>query len=214
MGTTPATRKRKVRIARIGITGMIGAGKSAVADILRDRGYPVLVSDLIAKELLDGDPAVRTEVAAAFGEGIFDAAGRVDRVSLAREAFSSVDRLRTLNAIIHPRVLPILEERMDALGREGKKAVFVESALIYEAELEEHFDYVIAVTAPEEEIFVRKEATGAAARENLQRRIDSQLPQEEKAKLADFTIRNDGTRAELESRTLFILEILKSLCGF
>ncbi len=208
-----ATRPAAPRIARIGITGMIGAGKSSVAALVREQGHLLLDSDRIGGDLLDGDARVRREVQAALGGDAFDAAGNADRRRIAEIVFSDAGKLRALNAIIHPRVIALLEQRIRAAAREGRKMVFVESALIFEAELDESFDYVIVVAAPVETVFARLGARTDERKAEILRRMSAQMPQEEKMRMADFTIYNDGTRAELKTRTFFILRILEKLAG-
>lgn len=213
MATRSAQRSSSVRIARIGITGMIGSGKSTVAAIIRDQGHLLLDSDRIGGELLDGDARVRREVQSLFGGDVIGPGGRVNRTRVAEAAFTDAAKLRALNAIIHPRVLSILERKIRDASRDGRKIVFVESALIFEAELEENFNYVIVVASPVDMIFDRLHLRTEAEKEQILRRMSAQLPQEEKMRMADFTIFNDGTRAELKSRTLFILGIVNALCA-
>lgn len=196
-----------------GLTGPIGSGKSQVARILEREGVPVLSSDAIAHELMERDPTVRRQLQQLFGNDVVPESGPIDRAALAQAVFGSSlehhQRRRALEQIVHPRVLERIAAELDRLDREGTPLAFVESALIYEAGIEELFDYVVAVVAPYELRRQRVHERGDGADFSLRQR--TQLSDEEIRQRADFVITNDGSLAELEAATKTFLAIARHL---
>jgi len=193
-----------------GITGGIGAGKSAVGAIIAAR-HPVLSSDRIAKDLLETDPGVRADIVHVFGAEVYLAGGKPNREWLASVVFSDPQKLEVLNSIIHPRTIKRMLKQAEELARNGAGIVFVESALLYEAKVDRHYNAIIAVVADEETIFQRLTQRGGFNREDVERRMANQLPQDEKAGRADFVIRNNGSLDELERSTLLVVRIIESM---
>lgn len=193
----------------VGITGGFGAGKSAVASIIRAR-HPVLDSDEMARALVENDREVGERLRGVFGTGIFDEHGVLLRKTLASLAFADAKKLAALNAIVHPKVLARMEELAAEYAAKGHRLLFVESALIYEARIEDRFDHVIAVLADTDAVLARAD-TSRYTESDIRNRIARQLPAEEKAGRADFTIRNNGSIDELTRSAMFILTVLEAL---
>ena len=194
----------------VGLTGSIGAGKSTVASIIEER-YPVLYTDRIARDIMERDDAVRSALIERFGVQAYLSDGSIDRRWLAELVFEDASKLAALNDIVHPPTVEEVNNRAAELHAAGHRMVFVESALIFEAELEEQFDFIVAVVADVQKATARiieRDAVDAAA---VERRMRTQLPPEEKADLADFTIRNNGNLEDLRRSTTAILTILNSL---
>ena len=194
----------------IGLTGSIGAGKSTVADIIREQ-YPVLDTDRIARDIMESDDAVRNSLTELFGSAVFLADGTLDRQFLASVVFADARQLAMLNAIVHPPTILRVRDAAAALHAEGNRLVFVESALVFEAGIEEEFDYTVAVVAETEISLERIMQRDGIDRENATLRLQRQLPPEEKNRLADFTIRNNSGLDELRRATGIILLILSRM---
>jgi len=189
----------------VGLTGGIGAGKSTALDALGRLGAATLSTDRVVHELY-GDPGVRDEVVARFG-GAVQRDGMIDRAALARAAFATPQDRQWLESLLWPRV----GERMVA-WREGletvrprPRAAVIEVPLLFESGLDHGFDATIAVIADEA---TRKERAAARGHEALAERGARQLSQEEKAQRATYTVRNDATTADLESKLSAILDML------
>lgn len=198
----------------VGITGGIGTGKSTVSKLLQERGWVVYSSDVTAKEIMATDVQVRHELAAAFGEQILTPNG-VNAPLLASLVFGPLPEhetnLDTLNGIVHPRVLEVHMRAIEAEAEKGTSIVAVESALIYEIDLEDGFDYIIVVDAPQETCIARVVGRSGISKEEVQRRIDKQMPMEQKRGLADFVIDNAGTPEELAQATSTIAMIIEAM---
>lgn len=194
----------------IGLTGSIGAGKSTVAGIIREK-YPVLDTDLIAREIMEHDEAIRDALVERFGVQTYFSDGSLDRQFLSSIAFGDEDNLQALNQIVHPPTIQQVLEKASKLAEEGHRLIFVESALIFEAEIEDMFDYTIAVSAETEHIIQRISARDGIERDRVLVRLRHQLPPEEKTNLADFVIRNNGDVSDLRAATTAIISILSHL---
>jgi dephospho-CoA kinase len=195
---------------RVGLTGGLGAGKSTVARMFAVRGAVVLQSDSIGWELMEPGQAVYAAIVAWFGRSVVLPNGGLDRSALARLAFDE-GRVEELNAIVHPAVIAVQEERMR--GAASDAVVIVESALIFETKYggasgwRERFDRMVLVTAPEKlkiARFLERAGATAETRSELEaealRRLAAQMPDEAKAAFCDYVLVNDGDLAGLEAQ--------------
>ncbi|HEX5193254.1 MAG TPA: dephospho-CoA kinase [Solirubrobacteraceae bacterium] len=191
----------------IGLTGGIGAGKSTALAALGRLGAVTLSSDRVVHELY-GDAEVRDRVVQRFGEGLVRD-GEIDRGALASAAFSTDEDRHWLEQLLWPRV----GERMAAWRAEQERrsppprALVVEVPLLFESGLQRGYDATIAVIADES---IRAARAGGRGHRALAEREARQLPQEEKAQLATYTVVNDGSEAELEAQLSSILEMLST----
>lgn len=199
----------------LGITGGIGSGKSTVAECIRKAGFPVLSSDGIAKTIMATNADVLSDIVAHFGVAVLAADGSLNRTELANRVFGASpeheQNLRVLNALVHPYVIQELHQQAKALFDAGERCVFNESALLFETRLEECYDYVIVVDAPETIRVQRVAASRGLTEEEVRRRIAAQMPAAEKVRYADFVVNNAGSEAELEKAVQFLLAIVPTL---
>ena len=169
---------------RVGITGGIGSGKSTVCRLFAAKGIPVYDSDSEAKRLMAAE--LRGAIEARFGRDIYRE-GELDRGRLATIVFADSQALADLNAIVHPAVM-----RDFAAWAERQTADYVvlESAILYEAGLENAVDRVVAVLAPVELRVERACRRDGADPEAVRRRIAAQLDDDTLCRRADFTLVN------------------------
>ncbi|MCX6170598.1 MAG: dephospho-CoA kinase [Ignavibacteriales bacterium] len=194
---------------KIAVTGGIGSGKSLVTTIIEKSGYPVIRSDEVAKELMRKDEAIKRKIIKEFGPPSYNEKG-LNTKYLAENIFTHPQKVEKINSIVHPPTINKIEELTSQLFLKSK-IVFVESALIYEANIQDWFDYVILIYADEATRIARVMKRETITQEDLRNRIGSQISDEQKKGAADFVIENNSTTAELEKRTLFILNILKAI---
>lgn len=177
------------------LTGGLGSGKSTAARRFVEHGAVVLDLDLVAREVLESDPAVADRLAGEFGRGILAPDGSVDRAALASAAFSSPERTALLDSIMFPLILRRAEILLDqmASAEEPPAAVALEVPLLAEApDFADIADVVVAFSAPAEmrvERAVEREMPEADAR----RRSAVQATDEQRSALADVVIENSGT---------------------
>jgi dephospho-CoA kinase len=186
----------KAVMLRLGLTGGIASGKSAVAAMLREMGFAVLDADSLAHKLMEPGLPAYGEIVHEFGPAVVDASGRVDRAKLAAVVFADRAKLDRLNAIVHPRVEEALFRQFEELARNGTRdAAFAEAALLVEAGYHKKLDgLVVAWSRPEQQI-ERLRARGFSD-EEARRRITAQLPVADKLKLATEKIDCSGSLEE------------------
>ena len=182
---------------KIAITGNIGSGKSTFAQFVEEAKYPVLRADDISKKILVEDEKVKNLVIKEFGEKSFKD-GKPDKTFLANEVFSKPKKLQKLESILHPRVIKSIEKSSTEILKTNK-VVFVEAALIYEADIEAMFDYVVLITSNRTNRLNRKMKSGLTEQDFTQRE-SNQIPEEEKKKRADFIFSNDGSIDDLKMK--------------
>jgi dephospho-CoA kinase len=135
-----------VRALRIGLTGPIGCGKSTVAGILMERGASVIDADTVARAVTQPATPGHDAVIEAFGPAVQGPDGTLDRVALATIVFNDPDRLRELEAIVHPLVRPLIVEELSAADAAGRPAVAIEAIKLVEGGLAELCDEIWLVT--------------------------------------------------------------------
>lgn len=188
----------------IGLTGGIGSGKSTVATYIASKGIPVYIADEEAKKLMDSK-RISTKIQAIFSENIFSEKGKLDRKKIASIVFNSPKKLSELNAIVHPEV----KKHFANWLKKHKNAPFVikEVAILFETEGNLSCDKVILITAPQEVRIERAMDRDNVDRESILKRIQNQLPEEEKIQKSDFVVYN----IELQNTFKEVDQILKIL---
>ena len=182
----------------IGLTGGIGTGKSEVSRLLGELGAEVIEADKVAHEAYEpGTPGWR-EVVEAFGEGVLDADGRIDRKRLGGIVFDDEQAREKLNGIIHPIVRRLLEERIAEFERQGTSVAVIEVPLLVEAIRQQSrwtrmLDEIWVVTAPEDEVVARVRARSGLDETATRARIGSQATEDERIQYADAVIDNGGS---------------------
>jgi dephospho-CoA kinase len=203
------------KVLFIGVTGNFGTGKSTVCKIIDEFGYPVIYSDSLAKELMVKNEELKKRIIKNFGEEAYLEDGSLNRKWLAEKVFSnspeSEQILARLNAIVHPFVLDETEKIITRLIEEGNRMIFFESALIFEANIQDLFDYIILVDSKKEKIYERMEKLGKFSKEDVDLRLQRQIPAKEKYNSVDFIIQNNGSLEELKTNVKLILEMLEEL---
>jgi dephospho-CoA kinase len=181
---------------RYGLTGGIASGKSTVAAMLRELGFPVLAADRIAHQVIEPGQSAYAEVIAKFGEEILDADQHINRRRLGAIVFNDREKLNQLNGIVHPRVEEELIKRFAELQSAGKyKAAFLEAALIFEANLHKRLDGVVVTWCLPEQQLARLIERGLSELE-ARKRIAMQMPVREKLALASDKIDCSGSLDE------------------
>ncbi len=183
-----ATFYTEASLLKVGLTGGIASGKSAVAGMFAQLGAQVIKADEIAHQLMQPGEGVYAEVVRHFGKGILNPDGTVNRPHLAEIAFGGVtgnqpSRVHELNRIVHPAVIEKQEQWLEEAGKRDPKAVaIVEAALILEAEIKRWAD--------------RMNIDEETARREVSRRMSAQLSDADKVKAADYVIDNSGSLDE------------------
>lgn len=199
----------------IAITGGLGTGKSTVSKLISKNGYPIINTDLLAKKIISRSKEIQQQIIQNFGNNSIDENGNLNSLVLSKlvfgEKIENKKNLELLNSIIHPPVIDEMIKEIEELAKNNHKIIFVESALIFEANLEDGFDYIIVVDAPiEKRIEWFKKRTNLTEKEFFYIQ-NSQLSQDFKKNNADFVIENYKTTEELEKSVNTLLNIIKIL---
>ena len=190
---------------KVGVTGGIGAGKSLICSILERIGYPVFYSDIEAKKIITSNPQVRTDLIELFGIQIFKN-GQLDRNLLASLLFSDSTFIEKINSIVHPKVREEFENW--ALSQDSP-LVFNEAAILFETGSYKNFDATILVTAPLEIRLNRVMNRDNSIKADVQKRIDNQWSDEQKAILSTYRIQNNGIQSVLDQLDEVLNELIK-----
>ncbi|HEX6650081.1 MAG TPA: dephospho-CoA kinase [Pyrinomonadaceae bacterium] len=174
---------------RVGLTGSIGVGKSYVASLFAELGCHVLDADQTAREVvLPGTPGLNA-VTQAFGEDILNPDGTLNRKQLGALVFADEAQRQRLNHILHPFIIARQDEILKGWEAEDPRGIgIVDAALMIESGGYRRFDKLIVVHCLPEVQLERLMLRDKLSRDEAQRRIDSQMPQEEKQRFADYLI--------------------------
>lgn len=191
---------------KVALTGGAGSGKSAVGERLRALGLQVVDTDILAREVAaPGSPGFR-EIVAAFGRKIVRADGVLDRPALRRIIMGDAEARRSLEQILHPRIIRRLEALTAEAAASGCTVLFVEVPLLFEAGWNDYFNVIVAVLADEETRIQRLMERDRVSRKQARALLQIQKPDAEKIKGSDFIIKNCGSPEQLATAVHEFLE--------
>jgi dephospho-CoA kinase len=193
-------------MAYFGLTGGIASGKSTAARVFAELGAKIIDADRLGHEVIGRRGEAYEELLREFGAAILDASpqGNIDRERLGRIVFRDPEKLRRLNAIVHPAIIARTEQlAAEHHARDPQAVILVDAALIFEAGIGGRFHKVIVVWCRPELQLERLMAKAGITRKEAERRIAAQMPVEEKRRRADFLIDSSGslesTHGQVES---------------
>ena len=191
----------------IGITGNIGSGKSAFCNFLAANGLKVISADVVANQHLE-DPAIKEALIKRYSTAILSPSnedngkGIINRKILADVVFSSEQETQYLNSLIHPLVLQDFQKIVE---QSNEEALCFEVPLLFEANLQDCFDYIVLISASLETRLMRLEKRGED-RTKAQQRMLHQMPDTEKRFMVDLVIENDGDLVSLQKAAAALIE--------
>ena len=192
---------------KIGLTGSIACGKSTVSAYLKSLGYTIADADAISHSLTAPDGAALNAIRKAFGDSVFDG-DVLNRRVLGSIVFSDPEKMKNLNAILHPMIISSIEAALSAHDAPDT-LVIGDIPLLYECNMAHMFDQVWVVSVPEDVQLDRICMRDGLSREESQRRIDAQMPLEQKRAMADAVIDTNGP---LENTRRQIDALIQSIC--
>ena len=194
----------------VGLTGNVAAGKSAVAELWREAGVPVVSADRLARTAVEPGTEALARIEELFGPGVIQPDGALDRGAVRRIVFRDEDALRHLEAIVHPEVRRLRDEWTRRRREEGAGMVVWEIPLLFETGIEDEVDVVVVVDAPAGVRKRRVVETRGIGDEEAVAIMESQMAADEKRRRADVVVENGGTREELVGRAGEVLRELKA----
>jgi dephospho-CoA kinase len=192
----------------IGLTGGIATGKSTVSKILRDIGIAVIDADILAREVTKPGSKAIEEIKQAFGSEMVGADGNLDRSRLGRVVFKDQEKLKKLETILHPKIQELRSRERLKLEQAGHALAFYDVPLLFEKNMQSEFDAVLLVYAPPEDQRRRLQERDNLSDAEIELRMKAQIPIDEKVKMAQYVILNNGSVADLK---LNVQSILKDL---
>ena len=171
----------------IGITGGIGSGKSTVCKIFKLLGIPIFEADVVAKELINSNSEIKTELIRLFGNDIYTPNEGVDRKKLASIIFNDNIQLAKVNKLVHPVVR---NEYANWVEKQNTQYVIHEAAILFESGFYKMMDFTILVSAPENQRIERVIKRDKTLGKQIKERIAKQWSDEQKRKLATTEIKN------------------------
>ena len=198
-------------IFKVGVTCGIGSGKSTVCDFFERWNAPVLRSDDIAKQVSNSDPRIRSKLITLLGSDAYLPDGSLNRSWIASMIFRDGKLRQKVESIVHPIVEEERNRRIAELANQGNVLVIIESALIYEVGLDKQLDAVLLIDAKEELRIKRTCARIGLSEKEVHSRMKAQFDIMKKLKRADYSIQNNGSLEDLESKVRFLYTIFQTI---
>jgi dephospho-CoA kinase len=197
---------------KVGLTGSIAVGKSFVCETFASLGAFVLDADDTAREAVAPGTAGLSKIIENFGTGILHPNGEIDRVKLGAIVFADEAKRQLLNSIVHPLVIESQDEWMRERESENPNAIcIIDAALMIESGGYRRFEKLIVVWCDFDIQLERLISRNNLSREDALRRINAQMPQDEKKRYADFLIDTTGGFDPAKRQTIEVFEQLKLL---
>lgn len=190
----------------IAITGGIGSGKSYVSSLLHQRGIPIYNADDEAKRLMLLDEGIRKDLIALLGETVYED-GQLNKPLLSSYLFANPENANHINQIVHPRVKEDFKRWLEK--QKNKEIAGLECAILFEAGFSDTVDAVVMVYAPECLRLERAMKRDRATETQIRVRMAAQMSDEEKCRLSDYVIYNEGS-IPLEEQLSSLIAQLKS----
>ena len=215
-------------VLSIALTGGIGSGKSAVADIFyqlgKDQGLKLIDSDQIARQLLQGSiyhspSQALLKVKELFGDELFEPdTGELNRAILRKKVFNSPENKKQLEALLHPLVYQSIFEQLETYRKQNNIHIVITSIPLffetaYQTERSQYFDRILVVDIPEDIQLQRSIKRDHCSKELIQQIIDSQIDRNTRLKRADDIIDNSGTLQQLKSKVNELYKFYQKLAG-
>lgn len=195
---------------KVGLTGSIAVGKSTVCDIFRELGCHILDADQTARDVVEPGTEGLEKVIEHFSKDVLKADGSLDRAELGSIVFADEDKRKLLNSIVHPLVFEAQNAWIESLEKSDPKGIaIVDAALMIESGGYKRFNKLIVVWCNADIQLARLMKRDGFSIEEATRRIDSQMPQDEKRKFADYLIDTSGSLDETQRQALDTFKQLK-----
>lgn len=191
----------------IGITGSIASGKTEVVKLLTKKGYQVHSTDQLGHKALEIEE-VKEKLADKLGREILSTDGQIDRNKLSQIVFRNKAHLQYLNSVTHPQIFKLMRILIDQATSDY---IFFEVPLLFEAELENYFDFIITVSSRQENQLIRLMRRNQLKLEDAKIKLASQYSNQVKEKKADYVINNNNDLNQLKRKVDQLIKILPTI---
>lgn len=193
----------------IGLTGPTGAGKSEASRVFYKLGAYIIDADVLSRRAVEKGSPCLEELVQHFSEDILNSDGTLNRAALAKKAFSSPKQTQILNSIVHPAVIRMVKEEVNAATKRGYRVSVIDAPLLFQAGLEEICDITVAVTAPSEERLKRICIRDGLNHQQAVERMNAQPDERYYTDRATYTIKNTGDLDALKGQLLSVWDKCK-----
>ncbi len=193
----------------LGLTGGIATGKSTVAKMFKDKGIPLIDTDLIARNLLKKGTETYDEIIKFFSKDILLTNNEINRKKLGRIIFANIQKRKKLNDIVHPMVKIIVDNEIEKHQELGTRMLVIDVPLLFETDYHKIVNKTIVVYTKPEEQLSRLTSRDVITKEYAQMKINAQMPLNEKVDLADYVINNSYSILNTKRDFIKILEDLE-----
>ncbi len=200
---------------KIGLTGGIGSGKTAVSDLFNSLAVPVIDTDVIARDLLNNNPLIAEEVARTFGNDIVAADSSIDRKKLARLVFGDNEKKQQLEKILHPRIREEVNRQINGLQASENPPAYliIVIPLLFETGFNDVIDQSLVVIADKNTRVNRIRQRDNRSLDEIHSIINSQVSDERRLSEADDIIENNSNFSQLESMVLHFHDKYRQLAA-
>ena len=194
----------------VGLTGGIVGGKSTVASMFRDLGAKIIDADKLGHSVILPNKPAWKKIVKIFGKDILQNDLTIDRKKLGKIVFANKTFLKKLNEVTHPEITKMIKKEIDSATNNQEKVLIIDAALIYEAKIDRLMDKIIVVYIDKDEQIKRLIKRNNFSRDEALQRVRSQIPMEEKAKMADYVIDNSNSLSKTREQVEKIWQSLLS----
>ncbi len=195
---------------KIGLTGSIAVGKSAVCDVFRELGCHVIDADQIAREVVKYGTSGLRKIVENFGESVLKENGELDRAKLGEVIFADESKRLLLNTIVHPLVFEAQNKWLEMREQDDPDGIaIIDAALMIESGGYKRFDKLIVVWCEASIQLHRLMSRDVLSEQDAQKRIASQMPQVEKKQYADFLIDTSNSLEDVRRQAIEVFGKLK-----
>lgn len=190
----------------IGLTGGIASGKSTISNIFKEVGWPVIDADQTARQVVMPGSLGLAQIVSRFGSQVLQPDGTLDRATLGSMAFDDPQNLSDLDQIEHPLIMAAIDKQLAGFKKQGLPVVVLDVPLLFETGMDQECDLTVLAVVDRktqlERLMKRDHCSKAAAL----KRINAQMPLEEKMRRADVTIDNNGSLAQTRLQVAKLVE--------
>ena len=200
MSRVSEIRERIVIAHVLGLTGGIASGKSTVSRYLKEKGFPVIDADIIAREVMEPDEPAYKKVTEFFGQDILKPDRSINRQRLGEIVFNDSEKLQHLNSLVQIEIFNAIIKKKNELDEQENILIVLDVPLLYEAGYDKYVDEVMVVYVDNQTQMSRLTARDGLTEEAAIKRIEAQEPLEAKKERADVVIDNNGTIEQTEQQ--------------
>lgn len=191
---------------KVAITGGIGSGKSLVCQVFKTLGIPIFDADAVSNQLVEHDATLKTAITELFGKEAYKN-NIYNRKYIAHIVFNQAEKLKALNELIHPKAKEAAKQWFE---KQQTPYAIKEAAILFESKAEQDIDIIIGVTAPEQIRIERVMQRIGCSKDEVIKRMQQQMPEDEKMKKCNYIIHNDNITALIPQ----VLQIHEKLLNF